>query len=108
MILTITQGDSYPVFCEIMQDGHILTPEMVEDLEISVGNIWSFSASCKTLAFDETSSQWYFWPTAEETSAAKGGYPVHLRVSYCNDPGEKYVFKLGHIVVDPSPFKEVR
>ena len=33
--MKIMQGDSYPIPVDIMQDGVVVTPEMVEDVEIT-------------------------------------------------------------------------
>lgn len=39
--MTIMQGDSYPIYFDLKQDGKVLTPEMVADVEVYVGDVLS-------------------------------------------------------------------
>ena len=36
--MRILQGDSYPIPVEITQDGASITPEVIEEIEITIGN----------------------------------------------------------------------
>ena len=94
--MTIMQGDSYPIYMELKQDGKILTPDMVEELEICVGTDGS-TALRKLLSeegalFDENSKCWYIYPTQQETlGLAVGFYYVHARIRYQGEDPEKVI-----------------
>ncbi|MGM9589407.1 MAG: hypothetical protein ACI3V0_04440 [Faecousia sp.] len=85
MILTIMQGDSYPVFINMTQDGTILVPDMIDNLEIHVGSDLRFAFSDGTIHFDENTKRWYIWPTQEQTFALSPGvHKIEMRVKYHN------------------------
>lgn len=42
-MVTLIQGDSYPISVQIIQDGIILSPDMLDDLEIIIPNVLSRS-----------------------------------------------------------------
>lgn len=82
------QGDSYAVFVELRfeQTAEPITPDMVSDVEIIVGD----SALRKTYAngevlYDTEQSQWYFVPTQEETFGLDpDSYEVQVRIKFAN------------------------
>jgi hypothetical protein len=107
MAITIMQGDSYPIFLDLKQDGRLLTPEMISDVEISVGDVLRFTKSEGTLAYDSSRKLWYFWPTQEETMAMEGIYDIQGRIKYPNTPAQVYGYKLDRIKVNETLSREV-
>lgn len=102
------QGDSYAIPIELTQDGVHLTPDMVEDIEISVGSEFFRSLSAGDLLQMEDSDYYYIIPTQEETLAMKPGqYDVGVRVKYRDTPPWVNVEPIGRITILPSSFKEV-
>lgn len=108
--MTIRQGDSYPIYIELMQDGDILHPEMVADLEICIGKDGEPGKALRKLLsagavqFDETTGRWHIHPKQEETLALeKGFYNVEARIRYKNSGMEDVVgVPLGRIEVKDS------
>lgn len=85
MAVEIKQGDSYAIFINLVQDGVTLTPAMVDDLELYIGDSTRFSYLESSLLYDSASGQWYIWPTQEQTfSMEEGTYTVEVRVKYKN------------------------
>lgn len=81
----IKQGDSYAIFVNLAQDGKVLTPSMVDDLEVSVGEALRFCYLDGSLHFDTQTNHWYIWPTQEQTfSMEEGSYKVEVRAKYKN------------------------
>ena len=79
------QGDSYFVFFDLLQDGTALTPSLIADVEVSVGENLRYQYSTGTVGYDTTSRQWYFRPSQAETLAAEATqYEVIARVKYAN------------------------
>lgn len=85
MAVTIMQGDSFPIFLNLVQDGAVLVPDMVDDLEIYVGEGLRFSYASGTVQYDNESARWYIWPTQENTfTLEEGSYKVEVRIKYKN------------------------
>lgn len=81
--IRMMQGDSYYVFINMTQQEQVLLPEIVDDMEICVGEDLRYTVSGGTVGFDTESQQWYFRPTQEETlSLDPGQYTVIVRVKY--------------------------
>lgn len=81
------QGDSYAVFValQIKNTGSVITPDMVSDVEIFVGESIRKLYSAGEVKYDDTMLQWYFIPTQEETFGLEpDGYPVQARVKFRN------------------------
>lgn len=78
--MKIMQGDSYPIPVEITQDGVIVTPEMVAEVEITVGKTVRKTYTSGGVFFTE--NMWYFLLTQEETFSLSGGYGVVVRLKY--------------------------
>lgn len=102
--MTIMRGDAYAVPVELTQGGYVLTPEMVEDVEISVGDVLIRNYSDGGVMFDEELQQWYFRLTQTETLAmeADESYQVIARVKYTNDPADVKGVKCGFIIVEDT------
>lgn len=81
--MTIMQGDSYPIFIELTHNKSTLTPDMVEEIEIYVGDTLRKLYSEGGVLFDEASSRWYIHPTQKETLALEeGSLAVTVRIRY--------------------------
>lgn len=81
------QGDSYAVFValQLKDSGSVITPDMVSDVEVYVGDSIRKLYSAGEVRYDDTMLQWYFIPTQEETFGLEpGGYPVQVRVKFRN------------------------
>lgn len=85
MAVTIKQGDSFPIFLDLKQDGAALTPAMVDDLEISIGEEKRYAYTEGTVKYDASSIRWYIWPTQEDTfGMEEGSHKVECRIKYKN------------------------
>lgn len=98
MAITIMQGDSYPIFLNLTQDGMALSPDLLSDLEVYVGENLRLSYVEGTVMFDTSSKRWYIWPTQEQTFALEeGGNKVEIRPKYKN---ETKIYVKGHKLID--------
>ena len=102
--MRIMQGDSYPIYIELTQDGDVLKPEMVSELEICVGEQLRKLHSQGEVGFDTDSDRWYIHPKQEETLKLQPGtYMVLARVRYQNSDIEEVVgLNVGRISVIDS------
>ena len=97
-MIKITQGESYPIFFNIKQDGMSLTPDMILDLEIHIGETFKKSRLGNGVFYDQTTGRWYIFPTAAETKAwEEGSHVVCAHFTYHN--GETYSKDAGRIMV---------
>lgn len=84
---TIMQGDSYPVYIDLLQDGASLKPFMIDDLEVYVGESLRKTYSGGGVQFDEATLRWYIRPSQEETLGLEEGvHNVVVRVKYKGQP----------------------
>ena len=102
--MRILQGDSYPIPVEITQDGASITPEVIEEIEITSGNTVRKTYTGGGVFFAE--GMWYFLLSQEDTFSLSGGYDVLLRIKY---PGTGNVVgtKIGKLSVEKAQHKEV-
>ena len=102
--MKILQGDSYPIPVEIMQDGAIVTPEMVEEVEITIGTEVRKTYSSGEIFYED--EVWYFLLGQADSFSLSGGYDVVLRLKY---PGSGNVIgaKIGKLSVEKASRKEV-
>ncbi len=107
--MTIMQGDSYPIYVELAQDGVPLTPEMVEELEVCVGDQLRKLYSKGEVLFEANTNQWSFNPQQSETlDLSVGSYAVDIRIKYKDSgSGEVFGFRIGKIHVTDSNSEEV-
>lgn len=113
--MKIMQGDSYPIYIELMQDGTYLTPEMVADLEVCVGTDRRNSKTLRNLYskgevyFEQDTQRWYIHPTQQETlSMPIGACEVIVRVKYNDDSKDTVIgVPVGWIHVGDNISKEV-
>lgn len=107
--MNIMRGDSYPIFLELTQDGYVLAPEMVSDIEVTVGESFIKKYSRGEVLFDNLLRKWYFRPSQEETLGLTEGeaYQVIARVKYTNNPADVKGVKCGSIAVEDTNSSEV-
>ena len=83
MSITIKQGDSVAIFLDLTVNGQTLTPDMVDDLEVYVGEDLGYYYRNGGVKFDNATQRWYIWPTQEETfNLDEGSYKVEIRPKY--------------------------
>lgn len=85
--LRIMQGDSYAVFVRLRlkQTSEPITPDMVSEVEITVGESIRKLYSAGEVKYDSDQDQWYFIPTQEETFAMEpDAYDVQARPKFSN------------------------
>lgn len=106
--MTIMQGDSYPIYIELVQDGKRLTPEMVADVEVCVGNKLRKLYTEDEVFFEDSTNRWYIYPTQEETMELPvDEHTVIARIRYKNVGKDEVVgVNLGKIKVTDSISEE--
>lgn len=85
--IKIMQGDSYPVFValKLKNTGEPITPDMVYEVEICVGEVLRKTYSSEEVFYDANEKEWYFVPTQSETLAMDpGAYEVQARPKFAN------------------------
>ena len=108
MAVNIMQGDSYPILIELEQDGHNLSPDMIDDLEICVGSTMRKTFSAGTVFYDSDLCCWFIIPTQEETFSLNAGtYEVIVRVKYKNQPPSVKGVSVGKINLRKTLSEEV-
>lgn len=102
--MKIMQGDSYPIPVDITQDGVAVTPETVDEVEITVGEEIRKLYTAGGVTYEN--GAWYFLLTQQETFSLKGNKNVYVRLKY---PGTGYTLgiKAGTLSVDDIPQKVV-
>lgn len=103
------QGDSESLFMQLGIDGKTLTPNMVSEIEVTVGQSLRKLYSSGEVHYDQSSSLWYFIPTQEETLAMEpNGYEVQARIKLPNGQYSPVTgITVGRIVILSSQSKEV-
>lgn len=102
--MKIMQGDSYPIPIDITQDGVVITPEMVEDVEITVGSEIRKTLSDGGVSYD--GGNWYFLLTQQETFSVSGNQEVVCRLKY-PVTGYTHGIRVGFLNVAEIPQKVV-
>ena len=105
----IYQGDSYNIPVSLKQAGYSLTPDLVSDIRVTVGESLSYDISSGKLHFDEDEQMWYFRPTQSETlSLEPDSYSVMAKVKYRNNPADVISVLVGTlVVVDATDTEEI-
>ena len=105
------QGDSFAVFFAIrMKDtGDLITPSMVSEVEVSVGDSIRKTYTSGEVSYDATQRQWYFVPSQEDTfSLDSDGYEVQARVKFRNEQYSSVRgINLGYIMILDAHSEEV-
>lgn len=81
------QGDSGAVYVtlKVQDSGEVITPSMVSEVEICIGNALRKTYRAGEVQYDVSKNQWYFILTQEETfRMAPGGYNVQVRPKFNN------------------------
>ena len=83
--IQIMQGDSRAIFINFTVNGSTLTPDMIDDLEVMVGEELRFAYSEDTVKYDASRNRWYIWPTQDQTfNLDEGSHKVEVRVKFHN------------------------
>lgn len=105
------QGDSYAVFVnlKLTETGEPLTPEMVADVEICVGETLRKTHTAGEVQYDPAEREWYFIPSQEETFALDPeSYEVQARIKLPNGQYSTVKgIKVGTIVILDANSEEV-
>lgn len=81
--MDIMQGDSYPVYITLTQDGQPLTPNMLYELEVCVSTHLRKLYTTGEVLYDSENSRWYIRLTQEETLGLPTGvHSVICRIKY--------------------------
>lgn len=106
--MKMMQGDSYPVFINLKQYGVTLKPDMIDDLEVCVGEHLRKTWSGGGVAFDTGMQMWYIRPTQKETlNLPEDSHTVIVRVKYKNQPADVKGIPVGRIVIQDTHSEEV-
>lgn len=107
--MKIMQGDSYPLYFKLTIDGDILTPHMISELEICIGNSMRKLYSKDEVKFDLDTNSWYIWPTQDETLEMEiGQHSVVVRIKYRNSTKNQVQgYQIGRINVIDTISEEV-
>ena len=113
-VIKMMQGDSYSIpFTITMNETTEINPDIVSELEVCVGKENSTSIrkmfSKESVWFDETSRQWLFRPTQEETLGMNpGSYDVIARMKFRNgDDSDVIGVMIGTISISDTHSEEV-
>lgn len=87
MAVKMMQGDSWPVYIRLMSGDQVITPDLVTELEVCVGESLRYTMTEGTVKFDAETNRWYIWPTQEETlNIEPDGYSVICRPKFRGTP----------------------
>lgn len=101
------QGDSYVIPINLKLSGNPLTPDMVEDVEVCVGEKLRKTFREGSVGYDTSKQRWYIRPSQEETLGLDvEGYSVIARVKFSNGADVKGI-KVGTILILDSHSEEV-
>lgn len=107
--LVIHQGDALTVPVDLEQSQIDMTPDMVSDVEITIGSALRLLYSENTIRHDAANSKWSFRLEQSDTLELRpGNYKTQARVKYKNDPDfDVTCIDVGTIVVLSSNSREV-
>lgn len=105
MALKIMRGDSYYVPIEVLQDGKTVTPEIVKDIEVSVGESLQKRYANGDVIYRD--GEWYFRLSQEETFALPESAAVYVRAVYPGDPQDVIGTMAGQVILTDTGSKEV-
>ena len=105
----IYQGDSYHIPFQLEQSGYTVTPDMLSNLRIKVGEDLGYEMSAGEVFYDAAAGIWYFRPTQNDTLALEpDSYSVQAKVKYKNDPADVITVPVGTLVVlDATDTEEI-
>lgn len=105
--IKMMQGDSWPIFISLKSGNTVITPDLVDDMEVSLGESLRYTMSGGTVRYDVETLRWYILPTQEDTLGLDVEvYEVIARVKF---KGNEYVkgIKTGSILMFDSNSEEV-
>lgn len=107
--MTIMQGCSCSVPFYLKQQGKVLTPDLISEIEVCVGETLRRLYSAGEVWYDVDSEQWYIRVTQQETlNMTPGVHPVIARVKYLDeDDSDVAGACVGNIVIPHAPGKGV-
>lgn len=107
--LVIHQGDALTVPVDLEQSQIDMTPEMVSDVEITIGSCLRLLYSGNTIRHDADSGKWSFRLAQSDTFGLRpGSHKTQARVKYKNDPDfDVTCIDVGTIVVLSTNSREV-
>lgn len=83
--IKMMQGDSYSIYLDLKIDGKAVVPNMISEIEITVGDAFRKLYSSGEVNYDSAAKQWFFTPTQEETLSMKpNSYEVQVRIKFQN------------------------
>lgn len=83
MAIKIMQGDAYRLPFRIKQDGVVITPEMIQDLEVTIGSLRKTYSSGEITYSEE---HWLVYLSQEDTLAMTGSEYIRVRIRYLDQP----------------------
>lgn len=83
MAIKIMQGDACRLPFHIVQDGLVISPEMITDLEVTVGSLRKTYLSG---GIEYTDEHWLMNLSQEETMAMSGSEYIRVRIRYKDQP----------------------
>lgn len=105
MAIKIMRGDSYLIPVDIYQDGTPVAPELVREVEITIGT--SLRKYFSKGEVTESAGTWYFRLSQEETFAMDDSSAVYVRVAYRGDQGDVVGTQSGMIIATETGSTEV-
>ena len=106
MTLKITQGDAYAIPFRLKQDGNYLTPDMIQDVEVTIGSTFRKRMSDGGVIYQN--ERWYFYLSQDDTLELLGAERIHVRVRYSDQPWVTVIGKRAAMIcVEEHPNAEV-
>lgn len=99
--IKMMQGDSYVIFINLTIQNQTLLPEIIEDVEICVGESLRKTYSGDGVWFDNDTQMWYIRPSQAETLAMEENmYEVIARVKVKDGDNTDVIgIKVGRIMI---------
>ena len=107
--MKIMQGDSYPIYIDLTNDGIALRPSMIDEMEVFVREYLLKTYTSGGVVFDDASLRWYIRPTQQETfDLEEGSHEVIVRVKYKGSPNCDVIgTKLSRVNIIATTSREV-
>lgn len=106
--IRIMQGDTYPIYLSVKQDGTVLTPSLISDMEVCIGDGLRKTYIGGGVQFDSNLQKWYVIPTQRETYALyPGTNEVVVRIKYYGSKQFVKGKKAGIITVVETKSQEI-
>lgn len=106
MAVKIMRGDSYYIPVDVSQNGAAITPEMVKEIEISIGSAIQKRFSKGEVLYGED-GVWYFRLSQEETFSMDDSYEVYVRAVFDSGLNDVVGTRAGIIIALDTGSSEV-